>query len=121
MAPAAAAGVSAMAELVELGSSVAEALAPILDDLAEGGITRLDRDSPSDRNAAVAQTLQLSRKRLTAAEQVLYEELAVLPEDEQIPRCRWPRSFGGWAAATAAAWRSSWPGPTDWSAKRPKA
>ena len=49
---------SAMAELVELGSSVAEALATILDDLAEGGITSWDRDSPSDRNAAVAQTLQ---------------------------------------------------------------
>jgi hypothetical protein len=37
---------SAMAELVELGCSVAEALATILDDLAEGGITSWDRDSP---------------------------------------------------------------------------
>jgi hypothetical protein len=76
---------SAMAELVELGSSVAEALATILDDLAEGGITSWDRDSPSDRNAAVAQTLQLSLKRLTAAEQEHYKKLAVFPEDEPIP------------------------------------
>ena len=76
---------SAMAELVELGSSVAEALATILDDLAEGGITSWDRDSPSDRNAAVAQTLQLSLKRLTAAEQALYKGLAVFPEDVPIP------------------------------------
>jgi hypothetical protein len=76
---------SAMAELVELGCSVAEALATILDDLAEGGITSWDRDSPSDRNAAVAQTLQLSLKRLTAAEQEHYKKLAVFPEDEPIP------------------------------------
>ena len=76
---------SAMAALVELGSSVAEALATILDDLAEGGITSWDRDSPSDRNAAVAQTLQLSLKRLTAAEQAHYKGLAVFPEDEPIP------------------------------------
>ena len=75
----------AMAELVELGSSVAEALATILVDLAEGGITSWDRDSPSDRNAAVAQTLQLSLKRLTAAEQEHYKMLAVFPEDEPIP------------------------------------
>ena len=76
---------SAMAELVELGSSVAEALATILVDLADGGITSWDRDSPSDRNAAVAQTLQLSLKRLTAAEQEHYKKLAVFPEDEPIP------------------------------------
>jgi hypothetical protein len=76
---------SAMAALVELGSSVAEALATILDDLAEGGITSWDRDSPSDRNAAVAQTLQLSLKRLTAEEQEHYKKLAVFPEDEPIP------------------------------------
>jgi len=76
---------SAMAELVELGCSVAEALATILDDLAEGGITSWDRDSPSDRNAAVAQTLQLSLKRLTGAEQEHYKKLAVFPEDEPIP------------------------------------
>jgi hypothetical protein len=76
---------SAMAELIELGSSVAEALASILDDLAEGGITSWDPDSPSDRNAAVAQTLQLSLKRLTAAEQAHYKGLAVFPEDEPIP------------------------------------
>ena len=76
---------SAMAELVELGSSVAEALATILVDLADGGITSWDRDSPSDRNAAVAQTLQLSLKRLTAAEQEHYQGLAVFPEDEPIP------------------------------------
>jgi hypothetical protein len=76
---------SAMAELVALGSSVAEALASILVDLAEGGITSWDRDSPSDRNAAVAQTLQLSLKRLTAAEQAHYQRLAVFPEDEPIP------------------------------------
>jgi hypothetical protein len=76
---------SAMAELVELGCSVAEALATILEDLAEGGVTSWDRDSPSDRNAAVAQTLQLSLKRLTAAEQEHYKKLAVFPEDEPIP------------------------------------
>jgi hypothetical protein len=76
---------SAMAELVELGSSVAEALATILDDLADGGVTSWDRDSPSDRNAAVAKTLQLSLKRLTAAEQEHYKKLAVFPEDEPIP------------------------------------
>jgi WD40 repeat protein len=76
---------SAMAELVELGSSVAEALATILEDLAEGGVTSWDRDSPSDRNAAVAQTLQLSLKRLASAEQVHYKKLAVFPEDEPIP------------------------------------
>ncbi|MFN7895226.1 MAG: hypothetical protein ACK5Q6_03570, partial [Cyanobacteriota bacterium] len=76
---------SAMAELVELGSSVAEALATIREDLAEGGITSWDRDSPSDRNAAVAQTLQLSLKRLSAAEQEYYKKLAVFPEDEPIP------------------------------------
>ena len=39
----------------------------------------------ADRNAAVAQTLQLSLKRLTAAEQALYKNLAVFPEDEPIP------------------------------------
>jgi hypothetical protein len=51
----------------------------------DGGITSWDRDSPNDRNAAVAQTLQLSLKRLTAAEQVIYKKLAVFPEDEPIP------------------------------------
>jgi len=76
---------STMAELVELGCSVAEALASILDDIAEGGITSWDRDSPSDRNAAVAQTLQLSLKRLASEEQAHYQKLAVFPEDEPIP------------------------------------
>jgi hypothetical protein len=76
---------SAMAELVEWGSSVADALSTILGDLAEGGITSWDRDSPSDRNPAVAQTLQLSLKRLSAAEQEHYLKLAVFPEDEPIP------------------------------------
>ncbi len=52
-----------------------EALSTILDQLAEGGITSCERDSPSDRNAAVAQTLQLSLKRLTAAEQGHHQAL----------------------------------------------
>jgi hypothetical protein len=76
---------SAMAELVELGSSVYDVLKTILVDLFVNGITSWDRDSPSDRHAAVAQTLQLSLKQLTAAEQKHYKKLAVFPEDEPIP------------------------------------
>jgi len=74
-----------MVELVAMEFTVEQALASILQDLAEGGITSWDRDSSSDRNAAVAQTLQLSLKRLTAKEQEHYKMLAVFPEDEPIP------------------------------------
>ncbi len=46
----------AMAELVAIGATIDQAVASVREDLAEEGITSWDRDSESDRHAAVART-----------------------------------------------------------------
>ena len=75
----------AMAELVVMGATIDQAVASVREDLAEDGITSWDRDSESDRHAAVARTLNVSLKRLEPDERVQYQRLAVFPEDEPVP------------------------------------
>lgn len=75
----------AMAELVVMGATIDQAVASVRDDLAEDGITSWDRDSESDRHAAVARTLNVSLKRLEPDERAQYQRLAVFPEDEPVP------------------------------------
>ena len=75
----------AMAELVAMGATIDQAVASVREDLAEEGITSWDRDSESDRHAAVARTLNVSLKRLEPDERAQYQRLAVFPEDEPVP------------------------------------
>ncbi len=76
---------SAMAELVVMGATIDQVVASVREDLAEDGITSWDRDSESDRHAAVARTLNVSLKRLEPDERAQYQRLAVFPEDEPVP------------------------------------
>jgi WD40 repeat protein len=66
------------------GQPAADAVAHLLQVLAEAGITALDRASEVDRHQAVAATLDVSLTRLAAAERVALHELSIFPEDADI-------------------------------------
>jgi hypothetical protein len=67
------------------GADSGEALGDILAALILDGPTALDVSNPDDRSHAVSATLELSLSRLSAAERDRYQELAVFPEDVDVP------------------------------------
>jgi hypothetical protein len=67
------------------GADGGEALGDILAALISDGPTALDVSNPDDRSHAVSATLELSLSRLSAAERDRYQELAVFPEDVEVP------------------------------------
>jgi hypothetical protein len=67
------------------GAHGGEALGDILAALTSDGPTVLDVSSPDERSHAVSATLEVSLSRLSATERDRYEELAVFPEDVEVP------------------------------------
>lgn len=67
------------------GQPVPEALEAILSRLRQEGPTVLDVSDPDQRHRAVAATVEISIDRLDATERDRYLELAVFPEDVDIP------------------------------------
>ena len=70
---------------VARGADGGEALGDILAALISDGPTALDVSNPDDRSHAVSATLELSLSRLSATERDRYQELAVFPEDVEVP------------------------------------
>ncbi len=75
----------ALRSRVANGESFCEALDFIKADLEENGLTAFDAENEEDRNHAVQITLSLSFKLLKDADLARFHELAVFPEDVNIP------------------------------------
>ncbi len=70
---------------VQSGESLSGALAFVNDALDEEGLAVFDDENAQDRHRAVTKTLSISLQLLTAAQQERYRELAIFPEDVDIP------------------------------------
>jgi WD40 repeat protein len=76
---------SALREHVRSGLDIDSALDYVNEDLYELGLTAFDAEDPQERDQAVAATLGLSLKHLNVDERARYSELAIFPEDVDIP------------------------------------
>lgn len=73
-------------EMVEEdGFSIGEALQKVESILKDEGMTAFDRDNSESRQSAVEKTLAVSLRRLNESELARYSDLAVFPEDAEIP------------------------------------
>jgi WD40 repeat protein len=75
----------ALREQVEAGSPLNEAFAFVNEGLDEEGISAFNLEHQAGRHAAVDRTMALSLRLLSSAEQARYAELAVFPEDTDVP------------------------------------
>jgi hypothetical protein len=69
----------------ELKESIDQALDYVNDGLNEEGLTAFDKENPESRSQAVEATLAVSLKALNEEEYARYYELAIFPEDVDIP------------------------------------
>lgn len=69
----------------ELKESIYQALDFVNDGLNEEGLTAFDKEIPESRSQAVEATLAVSLKALNEEEYARYYELAIFPEDVDIP------------------------------------
>ena len=69
----------------EGGEPLAIAIADANERLDEEGLTTFDATDEGDRTKAVALTINLSLSLLNAAQRARFEELAIFPEDADIP------------------------------------
>ncbi|HKR60404.1 MAG TPA: NB-ARC domain-containing protein, partial [Pyrinomonadaceae bacterium] len=67
------------------GDSFGDALEFIKDDLEENGLTTFDSEIEEERNRAVSATLGVSFKLLKESDLARFNELAVFPEEVEIP------------------------------------
>ena len=74
--------------------TLSNALAYVNKALDKRGLTFFDARDPSARHQAVARTIELSIERLNEAEQARFAELAVFPEDVDIPLRTLERFWG---------------------------
>jgi len=81
-------------EMCAQGASLADALAHVAEGLAEEGLTAFDAADTDDRARAVSATLEVSLKRLSPADHARYTELAIFPEDTDIPATAAARLWG---------------------------
>src|SRR5664279_4515315 len=85
---------------VAAGGSAADSLTDTLQQLVAHGPAVLDVADPDQRSAAVSATLTASLNRLTSDQGDRYGELAVFPEDIDIPRSVLERYWAGTAGWT---------------------
>jgi hypothetical protein len=71
--------------VVNSGQALSEAIAYILKRLDKYGITALDTHDTRERNQAVEATLSVSLEILNEDEKQRFNELAIFPEDVDIP------------------------------------
>jgi WD40 repeat protein len=76
------------------GEALANALAYLNKALDKRGLTAFDAANAQDRNAAVSATLHVSFELLHAGQYAHYQELAVFPEDVDIPLATLQRLWG---------------------------
>jgi hypothetical protein len=69
----------------ELEESIDQALDFVNEGLNEEGLTAFDKEKPESRSQAVEATFAVSLKALTEDECARYHELAIFPEDINIP------------------------------------
>jgi len=81
-------------EMCAQGASLADALAYVAEGLAEEGLTVFDTADATDRARAVRTTLEVSLKRLAPTDRARYTELAIFPEDADIPATAAARLWG---------------------------
>jgi predicted ATPase len=67
------------------GESFPKALHTLRERLERRGLTAFDARNPQQREQAVTQTIGVSLNLLTSEEQARYAELAVFPEDVDVP------------------------------------
>lgn len=75
----------AMRQRIERGDSIAGALEYVRKALDRRGITAFDRESAADRRGAVASTIDLGLEQLTPADRERCIQLAIFPEDVDVP------------------------------------
>jgi WD40 repeat protein len=76
---------STLRKLAKGGLSVSEALQRVNQDLDEEGFSAFDQNDPESRHAAASKTILVSVKRLSEKDHDRYFQLAIFPEDEDIP------------------------------------
>ena len=76
------------------GEALANALAYLNKALDKRGLTAFDAQNAQDRNAAVSATLRVSFDLLHAEQYARYQELAVFPEDVDIPLATLQKLWG---------------------------
>jgi WD40 repeat protein len=69
----------------QYGQNLASALATVLQTLEQRGITAFDARNALERDQAVTKTVQLSVSLLSEDERRRYSELAIFPEDIDVP------------------------------------
>ena len=67
------------------GLSISEALHRVDEDLDEEGFSAFDQNDPESRNAAASKTILVSVKRLSEKDRGRFFQLAIFPEDEDVP------------------------------------
>ncbi|HEX4962715.1 MAG TPA: TIR domain-containing protein [Thermoanaerobaculia bacterium] len=73
-------------ELVkEDGLAISDALKEVKSTLESEGFAAFDQDNPESRHAAASRTILVSVRRVLERERELYFQLAVFPEDAEIP------------------------------------
>src|SRR6266566_458729 len=75
----------ALHERLERGQSLHDALNSLTKVLEKRGLTAFDAQNAHERNQAVTKTLAVSFDLLSADDRVRYQELAIFPEDTDIP------------------------------------
>jgi WD40 repeat protein len=85
---------SALREHVSQGLDINQALAYVNEDLSVLGLTAFDAEDPQARDQAVAATLGLSLKHLNEDERARFGELAIFPEDVDIPQSALEKLWG---------------------------
>src|SRR6266702_521164 len=75
----------ALHERLERGQSLHDALNSLTKVLEKRGLTAFDAQNAHERNQAVTKTLAVSFDLLSADDRVRYRELAIFPEDTDIP------------------------------------
>jgi len=85
---------SALREHVSQSLDINQALAYVNEDLSVLGLTAFDAEDPQARDQAVAATLGLSLKHLNEDERARFGELAIFPEDIDIPQSALEKLWG---------------------------
>lgn len=76
---------SALQEYLKSDLDIDNALAYVNEDLSELGLTAFDAENPQARDQAASATFGLSLKHLNEDERARFGELAIFPEDVDIP------------------------------------
>ena len=84
----------ALREQIELGSNLDESLDFVNEGLTEEGLTAFDSEDAVERNQAVTKTLNVSLKLLEKNQLSRYRELAIFPEDVDIPLATLEKLWG---------------------------